>query len=177
MIGDGLPLVIVLILLGTAVILALRSHNLQQQTGLPAGDVIYTDTGAWFPNAEPLYAPHFALSGKPDYLVQQADGSVVPVELKSGLAPPEPWEGHILQLAAYCLLVDEAYGQRPSFGILQYKDKAFAIDYTLELEEDLLDLLTEMRDSQFEGELDRDHNNWHRCDRCGVKNACYQRLA
>jgi CRISPR-associated exonuclease Cas4 len=177
MVGNGLPLVLVLVLLGTAVFLALRSRTLRQQSGLPAGDVLYSDSGTWFPNAESLYAPHYALSGKPDYLVQQHDGSIVPVELKSGLAPRQPWEGHVLQLAAYCLLVDEAYGQRPSFGILQYKDKAFVIDYTLELEEDLLDLLTEMRDSQFEGELDRDHNDWRRCDRCGVRNVCYQRLA
>ncbi len=177
MVGNGLPLVIVLLLLGTAVFLAFRSRNLQEQSGLPPGDVIYSDSGAWFPNADVLVASAYGLSGKPDYLVQQADGSIVPVEIKSGRAPYEPWEGHVLQLAAYCLLTEEAYGQRPPFGILQYQDKAFAIDYTPDLEEDLLDLLTEMRDSQFEGELDRDHNDWQRCARCGMNNVCYQRIA
>jgi len=177
MVGNGLPLIIVLLLLGTVVFLALRSRNLQERSGLPPGDVIYSDSGAWFPNADILVAPDFGLSGKPDYLVQQADGSIVPVELKSGRAPHEPWEGHVLQLAAYCLLTEEAYGKRPSFGILQYEDKAFAIDYTPDLEEDLLDLLTEMRDSQFEGEIDRDHNDWQRCARCGMNKACHQRIA
>ncbi|MCP4425521.1 MAG: Dna2/Cas4 domain-containing protein [Chloroflexi bacterium] len=175
--GNGLPLVLALLMAGTAVFLALRSRNLRRQSGLPDGNVIYSDTGTWFPNAEPLYAPNFALSGKPDYLVEQHDGSVVPVELKSGRAPSEPWEGHVLQLAAYCLLVDETFGRRPSFGILQYQDKAFAIDYTLDLEEDLLDLLAEMRDSQFDGELDRDHNDWHRCVGCSMRNVCHQRMA
>ena len=170
------PLILTLLLLGTAVWLRLRSQNLRQQSGLPDGDVIYNDTGTWFPNAEPLVSSNFALVGKPDYLVQQADGSVVPVEMKSSRAPNEPWEGHVLQLAAYCLLVDEVYGIRPSYGILQYRDKAFAIDYSADLEEDLLDLLTEMRDSQFEGELDRDHNDWNRCARCSMRAVCYQRL-
>jgi len=172
-----LALALTLLLLGTAVFLSFRARRLQRQSGLPAGDVIYSDAGTWFPNAELLYAPDVGLSGKPDYLVRQADGSLVPVELKSGRAPAEPWEGHVLQLAAYCLLVDETYGKRPSFGILQYQDQAFAIDYTSDLEEDLLDLLAEMRDSQFEGELDRDHNAWRRCAACGMRNACHQRLA
>lgn len=101
----------------------------------------------------------------------------MPVELKSGRAPQEPWEGHVLQLAAYCLLVAETYGVRPPFGILQYKDKAFAIDFSESLEEDLFDLLAEMRESQFEGELDRDHNDWQRCNRCSMRRHCYQRLA
>jgi CRISPR-associated exonuclease Cas4 len=171
------PLVLVLLMLGTAVWLWRRSQTLWQQSGLPVGEVIYSDTGAWFPNMQPLFAPNFGLSGKPDYLVQQDDGSIVPVELKSGRAPDEPWEGHILQVAAYCLLVSETYGVRPAFGILQYKNKAFAIDYSDSLEEDLLDLLAEMRESQFEGELDRDHNEWQRCNGCSVRRHCYQRLA
>ncbi len=177
MVGDGFTLIVVLVLLGTAVFLTLRSRNLQQQSGLPSGSVIYSDSGTWFPNPDVLVAPDYGLSGKPDYLVQQADGAIVPVELKSGRAPDQPWEGHVLQLAAYCLLTEEAYGKRPSFGILQYQDRAFAIDYTFDLEEDLLDLLAEMRDSVYEGELDRDHNNWRRCDRCSMKHVCRQRIA
>lgn len=171
------PLVLVLLMLGTAVWLWRRSGTMWQESGLPQGNVIYSDTGTWFPNSQPLYAPNLGLAGKPDYLVEQADGSIVPVELKSGRAPHEPWEGHVLQLAAYCLLVAENYGVRPPFGILQYQDKAFAIDYSDSLEEDLLDLLTEMRESQFEGELDRDHSDWQRCNGCSLRRHCHQRLA
>ena len=138
------PLVLVLLMLGTAVWLWRRSQNLWQQSGLPDGNVIYSDTGAWFPNTQPLYAPNFGLSGKPDYLVQQADGSVVPVELKSGRAPDEPWEGHILQLAAYCLLVEECYGREAPYGIIKYDDRTFEVDYTPELEQRLLGVLEAM---------------------------------
>jgi len=175
MFSNNLLLGAVLILFALAI--WLWANGLRRQTGLPEGDVIYTDTGTWFPNSDLLYAPEFRLVGKPDYLVQEPGGAVVPVELKSGQAPTEPWEGHVLQLAAYCLLVTEKYGRRPDYGILQYQNKAFAIDYTEELEEDLLNLLADMHGDLFEGELDRDHNDWNKCDRCGVRNHCYQRLA
>ncbi len=155
----------------------LWSRDQREKSGVPEGEVIYADTGAWFPNRRPLYAANYRLVGKPDYLVEQADGSIVPVEVKSSRAPAEPHEGHVLQLAAYCLLVAENYGQRPSHGIIQYQDRAFAIDYSPELEADLLDLLTEMHEGLFEPELDRDHNDWARCRRCGVRSYCDQRLA
>jgi CRISPR/Cas system-associated exonuclease Cas4 (RecB family) len=73
-------------------------------------------------------------------------------------------------------LVEETYGIRPTHGILQYRDGAFAIDYTIDLEEDLLDLLADMREDMFEEEIDRDHEDWRRCARCGVRDYCYQRL-
>jgi CRISPR-associated exonuclease Cas4 len=155
----------------------LWSRDQRAKSGVPEGEVIYADTGAWFANQRPLYAANYRLVGKPDYLVEQADGSIVPVEVKSSRAPAEPHEGHVLQLAAYCLLVAENYGQRPSHGILQYQDRAFAITYSDDLEADLLDLLAEMHDGLFEVELDRDHNDWGRCQRCGVRSYCDQRLA
>ena len=171
----GLLLGIVLLLLTVGA--WLWSRDRREKSGVPEGEVIYADTGAWFPNTKPLYAPNYKLAGKPDYLVQQADGSIVPVEIKSGRAPSEPHEGHVLQLAAYCLLVAENYGQRPSYGIIQYQDRAFAVDFTADMEEDLLDLLAEMHGSLFAQDVDRDHNDWSRCRRCGVRAYCEQRLA
>ena len=173
---DGMTLGLVLLLIAISMGLLWRARALQNRTGLPDGDVIYDDTGAWYPNAETLVARDFLLVGKPDYLVEQPDGGIIPVELKSGRAPDKPWEGHVLQLAAYCLLVDECYGIRPDFGILQYPERAFAVDYTEELEEDLLDLLADIRDDTFEAELDRDHNDWHRCHQCSVRHRCVQRI-
>lgn len=174
---DNLQLGLMLLLVVTAAWLWARSRTLWRQSGLPAGNVIYTDAGAWFPNTRTLVAADVRLAGKPDYLVQQADGSLIPVELKSSRAPAQPREGHVLQLAAYCFLVEANYGLRPDYGILQYKDKAFAIDFTEDLEEDMLDLLAEMQEAMFEDEVDRDHNDWGRCARCGLRNYCYQRLA
>ena len=177
MVLSGYALGLGFVLLAVALLLWWRGSVLAEQSGLPNGRILYTDAGsAWVTNDESLYDPHLRLVGKPDYLVEEANGMIVPVEIKSGRAPVEPWESHLYQLASYCWLVEIEYGIRPSHGIIQYKDRAFAVDYTDELREDLLDLLTEMREDMYEVEVDRDHNDWHRCARCGMASACTQRL-
>ena len=111
------------------------------------------------------------------YLVEHAGGVIIPVEVKSAPAPPEPYDGHVLQLAAYCLLVEENYGVRPPYGIIQYDDDAFEIEYTEDLEEGVLDLLAAMREDSFSADLARDHDDPRRCARCGFRDACAQALA
>lgn len=177
MFWNMLPLLLVLFLLVLAGWLWFSADQEQNEAGLPPGKVIYTDTGTWFPNSNMLTAPDVQLVGKPDYLVEEADGMIVPVELKSGRAPSTPWESHVLQLAAYCFLVDVNYGIRPAYGILQYRDKAFAIDYTNELENNLLDLLADMRQDMGARDVARSHNDWAKCSKCSVNRQCYERLA
>lgn len=159
-----------------------RANRLWRKTGLPAGtviyeDVIHTENGDWYPQQKPLYSNHLGLVGRPDYLVRERDGSLTPVEVKSSNAPYEPHEGHLLQLAAYCLLVEENYGMRPRYGIIQYRNQAFAVEFTAELEEDLIAVLADMREDLYADELDRDHNDWRRCGRCSLRGQCVQRLA
>ena len=164
-------------LLLLAVVVGLRARQWRQEAGVPAGDVIYSDTGTWYPQQEPLYSARLSLVGRPDYLVEGNDGAIIPVEVKSSKAPASPYPGHILQLAAYCALVEEVYGLRPLYGIIQYKDQAFAVTYTEEMEDDLLDVLDEMREDLFADDVDRDHEDWRRCAGCGHRTHCYQRLA
>ncbi|MCP4489238.1 MAG: Dna2/Cas4 domain-containing protein, partial [Gammaproteobacteria bacterium] len=84
---------------------------------------------------------------------------------------------HVLQLAAYCLLVEETHGQRPSYGLIVYADdQAYEIDYTPALEDELLDVLDEMRFALDEGDAPRDHDQPARCQACGYRNACEQSL-
>lgn len=172
-----LPYLLMLFLLFLAAMLWLRSREWRRQSGLPEGEVIYTDTGTWRANARVLHSAGLRLVGKPDYLVEQADGTIIPVEVKSGPAPDNPWEGQILQLAAYCRLVEEHYGVRPPYGILQYQDHAFAVDYTGDLEADLLAVLDEMRAAATADDLAPDHADRRRCAACGVRHACDRRLA
>ena len=169
-------LTISLVLIVLAMGALLLSRRWQQQSGLPDGAVIYTDSGIWHANTEPLLAPDLRLAGKPDYLVEQEDGLIIPVEVKSGAAPREPWPGHVLQLMAYCLLVEIAYGVRPTHGIVQYADRAFAIDYTATLEQDLLDALLAIRHDRTAQNVERDHNDPRRCRACGFRSDCGQAL-
>ena len=167
-------LVVVLVLAGTW--LMWQAAVQRRAAGLPPGKIIYTDTDQWGRKLErALYDSHLGLTGKPDYIVEQGD-DLIPVEIKSAAAPSVPYDSHIYQLAAYCLLVHRTSGKRPSHGILKYNNRSFAIDYTPELEDDLLSLLSEMRAQQKRGGVDRSHNHPARCARCGVRSACDQRL-
>jgi CRISPR-associated exonuclease Cas4 len=170
------PLLLGIALALCAVFVWIWARGKREEAGLPPGEVIYSDSGTWYRQYDALYSPDLQLVGRPDYLVQDHNGEIVPVELKSTLAPSEPHEGHVLQLAAYCLLVEDEFGSRPTHGILQYRDKAFGVEYTVDLEEDLLDLLADMREDLFDDELDRDHDEWRRCAHCGMRENCNQSL-
>src|SRR5512143_2316797 len=166
---------IALLLILLALIFYWQSSRQRKEAGLPGGRVIYTDTRGWGKLERPLYDQALGLTGKPDYLVQQG-GRIIPVEVKSGRAPEAPYDSHIYQLAAYCLLVEKNYGKRPPYGILHYNDRDFAVDFTTELEASLLDLLAEMRRDETRKEVDRSHEQAARCARCGFRNICDRSL-
>lgn len=147
----------------------------RRETGLPSGRVIYSDTDRWAKVEKALYDPISGLTGKPDYLVEE-HGQLIPVEVKSSRAPSLPYDSHIYQLAAYCMLVDRTTGKRPPYGILRYRDRTFSIDYTPTLEQELEELLDAIRMQERRGEADRSHNEPARCARCGFREICDQRL-
>jgi CRISPR-associated exonuclease Cas4 len=124
---------------------------------------------------QPFLDLEIGLTGKPDYLVRQG-GFTIPVEVKSKWAPPEPYESHIFQLAAYCLLIEKTSGTRPPYGILKYHNRSFAIDYTSQLKSEMLELLDEMRYKLNNNTLNRSHQQSARCARCGYRFICDQRL-
>ncbi len=164
-----------LLLLVAALLILWLASRQRRSSGLPAGRVIYSDTNRWGKVEKPLYDAEAGLTGKPDYLVEDGD-HLIPVEVKSGRAPSLPHDSHVFQLAAYCLLVERTYGQRPPYGILRYRDRTFSIDYTPELEQELLSLLGQIRTQERRGEANRSHQEPGRCARCGYRASCDQRL-
>ena len=152
------------------------SGRQRRASGLPGGRVIYTDTRSWGKVEKPLFNQDLGLTGKPDYLVEQ-NGGIIPVEVKTGRAPEAPYDAHIFQLAVYCLLVQKTYGKRPSHGIIHYPGRDFAVDYTVDLENALLDLIAEMRIDGHRAEVRRSHEDENRCRRCGFHAVCDQRLS
>lgn len=79
-----------------------------------------------------LRSERWRLVGRPDAVVQTALGATVPVELKGRAAPRGgPFRSHLVQLYAYCALVEEAVGVPPPFGILRYGDgSSFRIEWS-----------------------------------------------
>lgn len=153
-----------------------QSNRQRRAAGLPGGRVIYTDTQGWIKVERPLFHAALGLTGKPDYLIEK-DGQIIPVEVKSGRAPDAPYDSHIYQLASYCLLVEKTYNKRPPYGIIHYEGRDFAVEYTRELEQSLLELLTEMKRDEFRKEIARSHDQPSRCRRCGYKSGCDQAMA
>ena len=137
---------------------------------------MYSDTRHWRECPDVLYAASANLTGKPDYLVQKWQ-YVIPVEVKSGRTPDEPYRSHVLQLAAYCLLVGETRGRRPPYGLIHYPDRTFAVRYTGELERELLETIGWMREDMRDGHADRNHDDPARCRTCTYAGYCDQRLA
>ncbi len=172
---DWLFIGAILLLFGGLALLV-TSRWLRRRAGIPAGRVIYADMRTWHACPEPLRAPSVNLVGKPDYLVQRWR-YVLPVEVKSGQAPSEPYRSHVLQLAAYCLLVEETYDHRPPYGLIHYADRTFAVNYTRELEQALLDTIAWMREDMQDGQADRNHNDPARCRACSYVAYCDQQLA
>lgn len=165
-----------LLLLLFAFILFIISGMQRRASGLPGGRVIYSDTRAWGKVEKPFYDRTLSLTGMPDYLVEQ-NGRIIPVEVKTGRAPKAPYDSHIFQLAAYCLLVHRATGRRPPHGIIHYPGRDFAVDYTPDLENALLDLIADMRIDERRAEVQRSHEDEQRCRGCGFRQVCDQKLA
>ncbi|MBP7691470.1 MAG: CRISPR-associated protein Cas4 [Anaerolineales bacterium] len=167
----------ILALLVLAVLFLLLSGRLRQTAGLPAGEVVSTDTGAWGRVDRPLVSERLQLTGKPDYLVR-AGAELIPVEVKSGRAPAAgAYPGHVYQLAAYCALVTETYGRRPRYGLIKYADQTRRIEYSPALERDLLAVLAAMRAAGDAEDVARSHASAGRCAACGLRAECDQRLA
>jgi CRISPR-associated exonuclease Cas4 len=164
-----------LTLLFLALLFFWQSDRQRKAAGLPGGRIIYTDTRGWGKVEKPFFYAALDLTGKPDYLIEK-NGQIIPVEVKSGRAPDAPYDSHIYQLASYCLLVEKTYAKRPPYGIIHYQDRDFAVDYTPELEQSLLELLTEMKRDDFRKDVARSHEQTSRCKRCGFREVCDQRL-
>jgi CRISPR-associated exonuclease Cas4 len=108
---------------------------------LPEGRIVYQDAdGA----GAPLVATSYPLSGKPDYVILSPDGAPIPVELKLSVESDEPQRHHMLQLAAYFVILEDLYEQPPVYGILRYANKDITIPYTDALKRKVLRRLAEM---------------------------------
>lgn len=143
--------VILLTLAGALVVLLWNEQRFQsarrraqslRALGLPEGTLVYEDADGW---GEPLASRTYPLVGKPDYVVQLADGRPVPIELKLNVQnATTPYSNHQVQVAAYCLILEDYFAQPPTHGILRYADREFTIEYTPAMRRKVIRLLQQM---------------------------------
>ena len=147
----------------------------RRASGLPAGRVAYSDTGAEQAVSQPLISRRYGLIGKPDYLVETTQNgrrAMTPVEVKSRRAPASPLAGHVLQLGAYCLILEDIYGNAQTHGILRYADASFSIPFTPALRRAVLDAAEQIRAARTTADMPRSHQVAERCAHCGYRQSC-----
>jgi CRISPR-associated exonuclease Cas4 len=164
--------VLLLVLAGVVLWLALR---LRRRSGLPWARIVASDTSSRSALEKPLFSRRYRLTGKPDYLLQHRQ-SYIPVEVKPTRRARAPYDSDLMQLAAYCLLVEDATGQAPPYGVLRYADTSFRLDYTPAVRDELLEILDEMHDTLEDDDCERSHNEPRRCIACGFRDVCDEAL-
>ena len=170
-------LLLVIVLLICALLAGSVARRARERAGLPEGRVLYSDSGRERRPQEALISLKYGLKGRPDYLVETAEG-IVPVEVKSSICPASgrPHDSHVMQLACYCLLVEEATNTPAAYGLIRYRDREVRIEYTTELRDRLLALLAEMQRAKEALTVHRSHAQARRCAGCGFRDVCDEAL-
>jgi CRISPR-associated exonuclease Cas4 len=117
----------------------------------------------------------YGLIGRPDYVIKMED-KIIPVEEKKGRTPKGPLFSHILQIAAYCLLIEESTGKTPPYGLLKYPEHQHEIEYNEDLKKVLLEKLRDMRKMMDTGEAHRNHNRPGKCKSCSRNESCPEKI-
>lgn len=147
-----------------------KSANLEREKfGIPPGEIKYIDS-VRVVKPKVLYSNKYRLKGKPDMIILQ-DNQFIPIEHKP--TSNKVFDNHIMQLMAYCLLVEEVYKIRPDYGILVLKDgKKEKIKFTDERREKLIDVLEEMREIISKSKMPYHFIGKNKCRSCGYEKFC-----
>jgi CRISPR-associated exonuclease Cas4 len=129
------------------------------------GPLVAVDAGA----PATLRSERYRIQGRPDALRRLDDGRLVPVELKSRASPPQgPTRSHLVQVWAYCLLIEETTGRAPPFGVLRYADAEYRVRWDASARTELLAIRAEL-DRPYDG---RANPSPARCARCPWVGGC-----
>lgn len=164
-------LAVIVILAGVVILILTRRQRVN--LSLPSGEVVYEDTPE--SPGRLLYSHRLKVMGKPDVLIKQKT-MIIPVEVKTGKTSREPYQTHIMQLVTYCHLIEENYHVRPTYGIIRYPNQEFTIQYTEALEQELHQIVGEMRVKRGWEDIHRNHNQRGKCAVCGFREVCSERL-
>jgi CRISPR-associated exonuclease Cas4 len=98
------------------------------------------------------------------------------VEVKSGKGP-HPHQSQVLQLAAYCQILEDTSGEFVPQGILVYNNVPYTIRFDPKLRFELESMMKNMRASLRSGVVNRNHHEPARCRHCSMKQYCTDIIA
>jgi len=162
-----------LLLAALALFIQQRFHR--QRAALPRGALLTSD------NAEQpcpvLVSTRYGLKGKPDAVIRTPDGRFVPVERKHSRAPLRPHDSDIIQAAAYCLLIEEHYGQTPPFMRIDYNGTWFDLPFTQKQRAWVVRVSARLRAARTSSAFcNRSHTMPSKCRHCAQRPNCDQAL-
>jgi len=158
-----------------ACFLALRARAAERRMGLPRARRVAADLEGGREPTEALVSHRHRLSGRPDLLLERR-GALIPVEIKPMRRATWPRTADCLQLAAYCLLLEERGGRAPTHGILCYADTSWELPYDDRARDWVLAALAAMDRAEAAGGAGRSHEEPGRCRACGLAAVCDERL-
>jgi CRISPR-associated exonuclease Cas4 len=166
---------ILILILALIAVLAAVWFARQYRAGYLPGKVVYDDTVERIEQA--LVSHRYQLAGKPDHILRDRSGSLVPVERKTRRWDArEPRPGDRAQVLAYCLLVEETWGGNVDHGLLKYSDSEFRISFGTRERREIIALIAEMQAAKTAANIARSHNQPQRCRKCGVRASCDEAL-
>jgi CRISPR-associated exonuclease Cas4 len=162
-----------LLLVGALLVLAAARSLARRAREARYGSLVSVDERAG--SGPLLRSDRYRLSGRPDELRRIPDGRLVPIEFKSRTTPRTGVpRSHRIQVAAYCLLVEETTGRSPPYGVVRYGDGGEA---RVRWDDAARAEVVALR-----GELDRPYDgratpSMARCARCPWRDVCDARAA
>ena len=173
--GDFIEILVVglALLIGAIALLVyaaqVQSHVRKEKKsyGIPDGSILYSDLNI---PATPLFSKRFRLTGKPDYIVHKGY-HCIPVEVKSG-SGSAPYQSQVLQLVAYCQILEDTSGEFVPEGVLVYNNNPYTIPFNPKLRFELETVMKSMRTSLRTSVVKRNHRDPRRCIHCSMRQYC-----
>ena len=136
---------------------------------------MYDDSTRWGRPEKPLYDPESGLAGKPDYLYRRR-GEIIPVEVKSGAAPSNPYEGHVLQLGRLLLSGFQNHRQAPALRLIELpQPHVFDRIHPRARAKSCWSRSPPSRQPGRKKDVPRSHESPARCASCGYRKICDQK--
>lgn len=122
-----------------------------------------------------LESQELGIRGKIDKIEFHED-RIVPVELKTGQSSRTgPWNDHIIQVAAYCMLLEKEHNQKVSHGLIIYYNPRIVHNVSINpfMVDEVLSLIGEVNSMLKQDSPPPLAENPNKCSICGLKDTCH----
>lgn len=122
-----------------------------------------------------LESKEIGLRGKIDKIEFHKD-SIIPIEIKTG-APGRgsPWQDHITQLTAYCILLEKEHSRSVNKGAIIYYNPRVVYEVSINpfMVDEVHSLIREVNSTLSNQVLPDILKNQNKCNICGLKDICH----